>query len=219
MKLADIMNSLINKQKVIDNNLVHYKNLEFLHEDERGMTTTSVIHIYGDENKGKTLFALNLIKDNSDKSFIYVDTYFKTYVNIDNCHILRSNTPSDIIDFINLADSNIIDCIVIDCISNIKLSDNQEKNRSNNYYIALKDICSAAFKKRITLILLNTVNGNGEAYCDSLQVKSLYSTVVKFNELIANEDNSMFNIKANIEKARFIKYNKSDIININIRRI
>ena len=124
-----------------------------------------LVHIFGDFDSGKTSLALDIISKNSDKVFIYIDTYFDVCVAPDNCFVIHSNDVDKIISILNLLPNDCCDCLIIDSYSNLNSSllgwnDCSYEIMSN----ILKDIINIAYKKNMAIILLNTLNGKDKAF-------------------------------------------------------
>lgn len=126
-------------------------------------------HIFGASESGKTALALNIIKDNPDKTFIYVDTYYSSQVNpntlSNNSFVMKSNRFSDIINILDNIDKDTCDYLIIDSFSNLYFEEESMKDNSFIYFNnAIKNIIDKAFKKNISILLLNTINGQGKPY-------------------------------------------------------
>lgn len=179
----------INNQK----NLIHLRPLNVF--TPNGIDPKTVIHIAGDI--GKTSLALECVYRNSNKLFLYVDTYFKikNEETADNMYLFRTNNMNDIILYLNELNPKDFDFIIIDSLQNLSFSEELEGNM-NNYitgrYILFQNSLIKILNKcsdlNIPLILLNTLKDDGKPFNLSIQLLYQYSMDLRIESLIKKGD-------------------------------
>lgn len=174
------LNNILESLNLGNKHLISLNGLEFI---SKNITKGSCIEIYGDENTAKTLFAKNLVANNPNKIFLYMDTYCKLNIDKDNTILLRSNKIEDLFNLLEHKYSADIDVIIIDAISYVYMIEDEGNTlRYESYLKMVKNLIDICFKKKIVLILLNTTNGAGNAYCSTYQLRHLINTIVKFEK-------------------------------------
>lgn len=188
-----------------------------------GISNYPFIHISGDSEIGKTSLALEIIYRNPNKTFLYIDTYFQiteSHLN-DNMQFFKSNIKEEIYSFIESIEEGTLDYIIIDSFSNLisidELKNNTDIYIENRYLLLndwLKKFLELCTSKKITLIVMNTLNWKGEPYNFSNQIKQLCSLDLKIINKVYNDNNSYtITLIANKNKYRdFYTQNEYEIL-------
>lgn len=142
---------------------------------QKGINKKAFIHIYGDFDSGKTSLALEIIKKNPDKIFIYEDVNYNLSKELpDNCSYLSINNADQVIELLKKINSNYVDIFIIDGIGNLTY-DTEEMTVIDKRYEhinkAINKILDICIEKNIMLIGFNSVNGQGKPTCFSSQIK------------------------------------------------
>lgn len=170
-----------------------------------GISKKNSILFYGDTESGKSLLAINMVNNNDNLIFAYIDTHMQINSNLSNMLLIRMNSKDDILSLLEQIDDNLIDVLILDDLSFIYTD--EEKSRIteiNDFLINLYRICSS---KNIFLFLLNTVNGKGEMYMsNSKTILHNTNTIVRLSETNLNDMN--INISGVIEKSKYSNKNK-----------
>lgn len=205
MDIIDIINNIQTEMKTQQdlflNNIIEERlpvfGLESLYPNgiPKGYPTMFV----GDTETGKSLLSLNLVNNNPDLAFVYIDTHMQIANSRDNMVLFRNNHIDNILNFIESFDSNLVDIVILDDLSYIHHSD------ENNLRIAeMAEFISRLFRicilKGISLILLNTINGAGQAYFNSNALRYGCSSIVNLNPTRVN--NNRIIISGTVEKSR-----------------
>lgn len=88
----------------------------------KGIPRGKIIHLYGDQNAGKTHCALSLIYENSNKVCLYISNKLDDFAkmnHINNCHIFISNIFEEVIEYLNQIPKGLVDVIILDGINNM----------------------------------------------------------------------------------------------------
>lgn len=210
MDIIDLINNIQIENKnqedlFITNHLEHHLpvlGLERLFPNgiPKGIPTMFV----GDSETGKSLLSLNLVRNNPNLSFVYIDTYMQISNSCDNMFLFRDNDASNIISFLDSLDSNLADIVILDDFSYVESSEEgiMRARAMSNFINQLFLIC---VRKNICLILLNSVNGIGNTYNFSNTLRYGCGTIVSLNPIRVN--NSIINISGTIEKSRYVDRN------------
>ena len=195
---------LINLFKTNNNFIINPLNDFF----PRGITKGSIIQIVGDVESGKTSFAYDIIKLNNDKIFMYIDTYFTaTPPNLENIFLVRTNLENEIISIIENLPINSVDVLIIDSASNILLND--EENRITSFTDFFMKLATLLASKKISCILVNTLNGTGKpsnmSYQATFQLAASFFISCTFEE-----DKNIYNLTP--LKSRYLNEDKKYII-------
>ena len=133
----------------------------------------------------------------------------------------KSNIKEEIYSYIESIEEGTLDYIIIDGFSNL-ISIDEFKNNTEIYienrYLLLnawfKSFLELCTSKKITLIVMNTLNWKGEPYNFSNQIKQLCSLDLKIINKVYNDDNSYtITLIANKNKYRdFYTQNEYEIL-------
>lgn len=159
---------------------------------------------YGDTESGKSLLSLNLVDKNPNLMFAYVDTHMQIHNHFNNMLLIRTNLPSDILSFFRDVNENLVDIIILDDLS--YLITEGEVGRSTELATFLSNLYRICVAKNIALILLNTINGEGNMYMsESRNIYYNSNSIVRLYQTSLNEDN--ITISGIIEKSRYSNRN------------
>lgn len=178
----------------INNGLIKLAPLDKFFED--GICKRSFIHIYGGEETGKTRLALDIMKENPDKIFIYMDVNFNlSYDLSDNVFYLKDNNIDNLLNLIDMISKNEINVLIIDGFGNLTYNNEIMGTYDKRYEVFNKligKLIDKCYSKNIMLIAFNTVNGRNNATCFSKQIErqcslnielSVYKLSEKYIEL------------------------------------
>lgn len=188
-----------------------------------GILKRSMISIYGDVDSGKSRLALDLIKKNPDKLFIYVDTHNSNSKTLDNMYLLKSNKVSEINSA--LESMSDIDVIIIDTINNIvsQEEDSGSFSQSIVYNQILNDFLinlhTFAFRNNIIVIVINEANNyNGEITPRGpMNLRYLSSLIIKcgVNKMDTDKNNNITALHLSLNSEKNI-YSKNEIVDYKI---
>lgn len=141
----------------------------------KGINKKAFIHIYGEEDSGKTTLALKIIKENPDKIFIYEDVNYTLAKELpSNCSYLSINNADLVIDLLNKINSEYVDVLIIDGIGNLTYDSEQMTvidKRYEHLNKAVGTILDKCIEKDIMLIGINSINGQNKPVGFSSQIK------------------------------------------------
>lgn len=154
------------------------------------------IMIYGKNESFKKIICKDIIDNNKDKTFLYVDTYFNdnTFYNYKNVLLFLDNKYENIIDYISNIEKGILDCLIIDTISSVTSEEDSWKEQKKRYELVnkyIKEIASLCYKKKIICMFLNTINYKNNASNMTQQLEKLFHLIIELN------DNRIITIKRN----------------------
>lgn len=163
---------------------------------------SKAILVTGGEDSGKTVLSLSTIKNNSDKTFLYIDTLCSlNKAPTDNSLLLLGNDIFYIMEFIKELDRNILDCVIIDGISHITSEEDDWGCENLRYEVVQKHICTLltlCASKNIMLIAINTFNAKGTSSNISNKLKQQFQIQAELKEPAINIDNSTIRINVDI---------------------
>lgn len=206
MDIIDIINNIQevkNSENLfasnVDKDNLIIKGLEPLYP--RGIPKGHVMIFYGDSESGKSLLSLNLVNENPDLLFVYVDTHMQINSRSnDNMLLFRTNSISSILSFFENVDENLVDVIILDDLSYIHSENESVRMTSlSSFLMSLFRICNL---KNITLILLNTLNGSGEMYLNNNTLRYSSGTIVRLNETTLRDEEIL--ISGIVEKSKYV---------------
>ena len=146
-----------------------------------------VILLHGGTTTGKSLYGINIIKQNPDKTFLYIDAFGTSRLDLDmdNAYIFNSNVLEEIEDCLRLLEFNTLDCLIVDGISSLTSSrdtwDTQELRYKivNDYILSIVTLCSS---KNTILFAINTDNAKGINSNLSNKTKESIHTIIKLSD-------------------------------------
>lgn len=177
----------------------------------KGISRGTCIHIAGAEECGKTTFCLEIMRQNPDKIFFYIDTYMSCKIpnDLNNVFLIRSNNAEVILSCIRMIGPKDVDCIIIDCLSNILVKD--ENDRINLFEDFMKKLSVLIASKKTILIGYNTLNGYDKPAGISYQIANLFSVSFYQTGEVVNDE-----IIINLEPTK-IRTGIEDIKTYNIK--
>lgn len=153
------------------------------------------ILITGGEETGKTLLALDIIKDNKDKTFLYIDVLCSlNRPPEDNAFLLLGNDINYIIEFVRELDRDILDCVILDGLSYITSDEDDWTCESLRYEEVQKHIVNLltlCASKNIMLIAFNHFNAKGTSSNISIKLKQQFQVIAELGESSIMEDNKI----------------------------
>lgn len=154
-----------------------------------GVSPNSFIHIYGDNDVGKTSLALEIAFKNRDKIFVFIDTYnsLSSLSKVpDNVFIISTN---DIDEIIMLLEDTPLDCfdgVILDSINN--LTSKQEKKRLSEIETGIYRLLSYTSGHNKILIAINGILMDGKPYCFSRRISLLCGLNINIVSSKLNKD-------------------------------
>lgn len=189
------------------------------------MTPNRLIHFYGEPDCGKTTVAIDIMKSNRGKSFVYINKNpddIRKVKDVYNCSVFASNIFEITLLYLRTLKPGLVDFVIIDDIH--KMISQEELNsafakRLDNKTIFdkyIKQLSLIAAQKKINIIVFNGIN--------QMNNKSRYSYLIE-KEAIATFKIEKYNMTYNcialriVPEKNIMNNNKdSHIINIRLRR-
>lgn len=210
------------KQKENANKIEMYDKVFYIYGP---ITPNRLIHFYGEPDCGKTTLAIDIIKNNTSKSFVYINKNpddLKRIKDFNNCSVFVSNIFEITLLYLKALKPGLVDFVIIDDIH--KMISQEELNsafskRLDNKTIFdkyINQLSLVAAQKKLNIIVFNGIN--------QMSNKSRYSYLIE-KEAIATFKIEKCNISYKYLALRVIpeknimnNYKESEIINIELMR-
>lgn len=189
------------------------------------ITPNRLIHFYGDPDCGKTTVAIDIIRHNINKSFIYINKNpddLRKVKNFNNCSVFTSNIFEITLLYLKTLEPGLVDFVIIDDIH--KMISQEELNsafskRLDNKAIFdkyIKQLSLIAAQKKLNVIVFNCIN--------QMSNKSRYSYLIE-KEAVATFKIEKYDVSysylalmISVEKNIMNDNKKSKIVNIELEK-
>lgn len=210
------------KQKENSNKINMYDEVFY---DYGPITPNRLIHFYGDPDCGKTTVAIDIIRDNINKSFIYINKNpddLRKVKNFNNCSVFTSNIFEITLLYLKTLEPGLVDFVIIDDIH--KMISQEELNsafskRLDNKTIFdkyIKQLSLIAAQKKLNVIVFNGVNqmNNKSRYSYLIEKESIATFKIEKYDVSYSYLALMISVEKNIMNDN----KKSKIVNIELER-
>lgn len=186
------------------------------------ITPNRLIEFYGEPDCGKTTIAIDIMKSNCLKSFVYISKNpdnLNKVKRIDNCTVFASNIFEITLLYLRTLEPGLVDFVIIDDIHNmlsqeeLKSAFSKKLDNKDIFDKYIKQLSLIAAQKKLNIIVFNSLN--------KMNNKSRYSYLIEKEAIavfrIEKEYRTYDSLHLKIIPEKNIMNDMKDSISINIK--
>lgn len=186
------------------------------------ITPNRLIEFYGEPDCGKTTIAIDIMKSNCLKSFVYISKNpdnLNKVKRIDNCTVFASNIFEITLLYLRTLEPGLVDFVIIDDIHNmlsqeeLKSAFSKKLDNKDIFDKYIKQLSLIAAQKKLNIIVFNSLN--------KMNNKSRYSYLIEKEAIavfrIEKEYKTYDSLHLKIIPEKNIMNDMKDSISINIK--
>lgn len=186
------------------------------------ITPNRLIEFYGEPDCGKTTIAIDIMKSNYLKSFVYISKNpdnLNKVKRIDNCTVFASNIFEITLLYLRTLEPGLVDFVIIDDIHNmlsqeeLKSAFSKKLDNKDIFDKYIKQLSLIAAQKKLNIIVFNSLN--------KMNNKSRYSYLIEKEAIavfrIEKEYRTYDSLHLKIIPEKNIMNDMKDSISINIK--